>query len=306
MGMYNLGQVIKRTRESLGMTQETLCEGICSPETLSRIETGKSTPNRANFQALMERMGKCGERYLPFVHSDDIQLMMEWKRLNQLLAKRQYKELYATLVEYEKNIDMDDKVNRQFVLRMKAISKYYLGEIDVHEKRRMLIEALQCTVPEYHDGMALSNVYSRSEITIMCNIAVSYMEEEELERAMEVLRQVEQYFSVTNMDRDERNVSEILLISNFSQCIGRCGDAKTALEMGERGLRMCIDAKNGSNMVSFLYNTGFEMELLKADEKACKERMIQAFCVAELNGDTRQMKHIEQHWKGKYGGELSF
>lgn len=57
MGNYLIGQVIKRTRESLGLTQQELCEGICGLETISRIETGKQIPNRANFQALMERMG---------------------------------------------------------------------------------------------------------------------------------------------------------------------------------------------------------------------------------------------------------
>lgn len=90
MGVYVIGQVIKRTREGLGMTQEQLCEGICSVETLSRIENGKRRPNRANFQALMERMGKSGEKYLPSVHSEDMEMMVWWKRIEQLVLKRKF------------------------------------------------------------------------------------------------------------------------------------------------------------------------------------------------------------------------
>lgn len=74
MGVYLVGQVIKRTRESLGMTQEELSDGICSVETLSRIENGKRAPNRANFEALMERMGKCGKKYIPNVHHRNMEV----------------------------------------------------------------------------------------------------------------------------------------------------------------------------------------------------------------------------------------
>lgn len=66
MGIYAVGEVIRRTRESLGMTQEELCDGICDVVTLSRIENGRNTPSRANFEALMERMGKMGRNTCRF------------------------------------------------------------------------------------------------------------------------------------------------------------------------------------------------------------------------------------------------
>lgn len=306
MGMYYIGEVIKRTREGLGMTQENLCDGICSPETLSRIETGKSVPSRANFQTLMERMGKCGRRYLPFIYSDDIHVIGEWDKLNKLLTKRQYKEISAMLLEFEMKIDMNEGVNRQFVKRMRAISDYYLERIDVKEMRSQLIKALHCTIPEYGERIIVQRIYSRYEIRIICNIAVTYMIEGELNKAIDIMNLVEQYFLKTKIDKAERNVSEVLFVSNFSQCLGRCGKTKEALAIGQRGIDMCLDAGDSSNLADFLYNVGFEMELLMMDEKACKEKLIQAYCVAELNRNSAQMKHIEAHWKNKYGKEMYF
>lgn len=58
MGLYYIGEVIKRTRESLGMTQEELSEGICTTETLSRIETGKPDAQQGKFQSLNGAYGK--------------------------------------------------------------------------------------------------------------------------------------------------------------------------------------------------------------------------------------------------------
>ena len=41
-----LGEIIKQRRQELGITQAELCEGICEPPTLSRIENKKQTPTR--------------------------------------------------------------------------------------------------------------------------------------------------------------------------------------------------------------------------------------------------------------------
>ena len=40
MAVYNIGEFIKERRERLGVTQDELCEGICAPATMSRIESG--------------------------------------------------------------------------------------------------------------------------------------------------------------------------------------------------------------------------------------------------------------------------
>ena len=42
MEVYNMGEVIQKRRKSLGITQEQLSEGICSVQTLSRVENGKN------------------------------------------------------------------------------------------------------------------------------------------------------------------------------------------------------------------------------------------------------------------------
>ena len=47
-----LGEYIKQRRLDLGLTQEQLCDGICEPMTLSRLENGKQTPSRNRINAL--------------------------------------------------------------------------------------------------------------------------------------------------------------------------------------------------------------------------------------------------------------
>ena len=60
--IYLVNEIIQRSRLEKGMSQETLSEGICSPENLSRIERGKGAPNTRNFRALMEKL-ETGQDY---------------------------------------------------------------------------------------------------------------------------------------------------------------------------------------------------------------------------------------------------
>ena len=99
MGIYAVGEVIRRNRESIGMTQEELCDGICSVETLSRIENGRNTPSRANFERLMERMGKTGKKYLPFVRSKDIENHLLREEVERLISVHDYRSAERKLQE---------------------------------------------------------------------------------------------------------------------------------------------------------------------------------------------------------------
>lgn len=44
MELIFLGDFIRCRREDLGLTQRQLCEGICEPMTISRIERGNRRP----------------------------------------------------------------------------------------------------------------------------------------------------------------------------------------------------------------------------------------------------------------------
>ena len=55
-----LGEYIKQRRLDLGLTQEQLCDGICEPMTLSRLENGKQTPQPQPDQCPFAAAGPAG------------------------------------------------------------------------------------------------------------------------------------------------------------------------------------------------------------------------------------------------------
>lgn len=199
---------------------------------------------------------------------------------------------------------MKDPVNRQLLIRLRTINDYYRGKIDEKEKREGLLQALRCTIPDLDESRISSAVFSRYEVRLLCNIAVSYAEEGNRERAIVLLRNLEQYFLHTSIDKEERYIEEALLLSNLAQVLGQNGNIQEALEMNKKGIAMCLETGEGERLAAFLYNSGFEMELLEMDETACKEKIIQAYCIAELYENKRRMSHIAKHWKERYGSDI--
>lgn len=52
-----IGGLIRRRREELGLSQTRLCEGLCSCSTMSRIETGEQMPAFRLLMKLLDRLG---------------------------------------------------------------------------------------------------------------------------------------------------------------------------------------------------------------------------------------------------------
>ncbi len=300
MGVYYLGEVIKRTRESLGMTQEELSEGICTPETLSRIETGKRTPNRANFRALMERMGKCGEKYCPHIHAESYERMEEWERILRLDQAHRFEDALMELDEFEEKIDLDDRVNRQAVMRLRALCEYHLGKIDVPEYRERLTQSLKITRPDWDGEHLPAGVFTRTECFLFCNIAVSYMYEENLDTALKLMRQMQDYFAATKIDETERRVSEGLLLSNMGQCLGRMGRTEEALKVAAEEARKYLEHYAAGRLPGTLYNCAYQMEVQHMSQEDCKEKLVQAYYMAEFVGDDREKEHIKKHFSEQY------
>ncbi len=300
MGIYQVGEVIRRTRESMGITQEKLSDGICSVENLSRIETGKVRPNRNTFEKLMERLGRSGEKYLPFVRGEDMETHILRGKISNLIGNCRYEEVEILLDKLEEKLDMNDSVNKQYIWRVRALVDYRLGKITSEQKKVQLENALRCTIPEYQNEILPNQIFTRIEIFIYCNIAVLYAEKGELDKAIVMLRQVEHYFEKEKIDSKERSISEVLALSNLAQCLGRKGDYIEARSKHRKVKEICMDNKRTSDLARELYDIAYDNEKLGEPLEMCKIELLQAYYVARLGKNVMQMNHIRKHVKEMY------
>jgi len=57
MALFNANLIIRETRKAKGITQEQLAEGICSRETIVKLEKGTRKPNWYVYRELLRRLG---------------------------------------------------------------------------------------------------------------------------------------------------------------------------------------------------------------------------------------------------------
>ena len=299
--MYKIGEVIRRTRESLGIKQKDLCIGICDEATLCRIENGRQTPSRITLQALMERMGKNGERYFPYVINGPMDLLIMREEISSLVGNRRYVEANQKLSEFKKKVNINDKVNQQFIIREAALIDYRMGKISLDEKRTRLIDALKCTVPCFDGEVMPKSLFSRGEIFLFCNIAVTYAEENDFDTALRMLYQIKEYFDNTHIDLEEKSVSESFVLSNLGRCLGRNGEREEAIKVENEAIELCIDYGKSNILPSLLFNISYEIHELYNENNYGKKKLAQAYYIAEFNGNELLMDHIKKYIFDNYG-----
>ena len=205
------------------------------------------------------------------------------------------------LEDFEEHLDLEDKVNRQAAMRMRVLCSYNLGGISAEEKRVKLNEALRLTIPHWDGKKVPGGVFTRTECGIVCNIAVSYMQEENYQEALDIMRQMQKYFETTRMNEEEKCVSEGLLLSNLAQCLGRSGETEEALEIEEKETKRYMKYDMAGRIYGSLYNIAYGMEVQHMEEEACKEKLVQAYYLADFVGDIRIKSHIRKHFEERYG-----
>ncbi len=301
MGIYLAGEVIRRNRESMGITQEELCDGICSVETLSRIENGKNTPSRANFEALMGRMGKEGKKYLPFLKSREMEVFLLTEEVELFFSVHDYQGMKQKLTELEQRLDMTEPVNRQYIIRMQAMVEGRLGCISAKERRKMLEEALSCTIPDFSEEVLKKGMLNEQEIKILCNIAMAYMDEEEYEQSIDILTKLYKYLETVHM----ANITGVmrLILANLGHVLGRAQEFEKSQKVRKKAIKLAKEEGNAGSLASILYGMAYNNEKLHQKESVCLEQLQQAYVLAKCTDNQYMVKHIQKHIIEVYGKE---
>ena len=98
--LYDYGTFIRRERAFSGMRQKDLAEGICSIDTISRIEKGSQTPTPVLFSLLIERLGVSGFSYGDFFEASTVRLLELQRKIISGLDTRDLDDMPILLGTY--------------------------------------------------------------------------------------------------------------------------------------------------------------------------------------------------------------
>lgn len=256
-----VGEIIRKKRIEIGLTQEELCEGICDPVTVSRIENLKQPPSRSTADALLQRLGVSDSRYyFTFCggicddSKEDVERTDQIQRLQESVERfcetdaevtvSGRAEVLKTLAELESLARQGDHMERQRVLTTKVRVLEKLNGA-VTERIRWLEKTILLTVPRFQEQNLGAGVYGFDEMNMIRRLGLAYAEAGQTKRAVQLLSQLYDYAvaHAESINRPGRVLSPIAY--SYGMALMRDKKPQQALEIAECGVQNCIFGYDG-------------------------------------------------------------
>ncbi len=253
------GNYIAELRRKRDVSMEQLSEGLCSVSMLGRFEKGERLPGKRLRDRLLSRLGETNTSYENFLDGDEYTL---WKLRQQILDSIvgwQREKADELLEEYVEACDMENPLERQFVITMQAqlcrrdgASRETLGEL--------FKEALELSVPEIDNRSIMGMCFSIQEMDLVLEYTCYGVDGrvKRQERYTEILTYIAQVFE------DKVSQAKTYPKAVYFLCRELLEKANLAYEEIQYILRLCNQA---IEMLRDISSTYYSWELLQIRKK---------------------------------------
>lgn len=167
--IFSMKDVLRTRREMFGLTQEQLCEGICSVKSLRRAEKGQTDMQRETLKKLLNRLGLSGQMQWSRLITSDREVIRMAEELADYINDRKFSVASKQLESLKARIDLDIPQNKQYFLEKQALLEFEQGKVTREEFVKMEKEVLECTL-RAENLYRKENVYlTEQEITCIRN-----------------------------------------------------------------------------------------------------------------------------------------
>lgn len=299
MPKYYIGEFIRETRERCGYTQEELSYGICTPASLSRIETGVQKPGYKKLDALLERLGYENKSINEFISVEEMNVYKLTTKIRESIIQKNYHELEKCLKEIEPLLKNKPDFEQQYYWYARGVLLKAQGG-DLQSVYKIYMQAIHITLPEFDGYTPLeNNLLTFDEITIINCIASLHAEQQHINEALKLGFWLKEYLEKRNMDENEKKKKYPMIIFNLTNWLGDRKRFEDALEIAEIGINFCIKSGTLRYFPVLIFNkASFMAELGRIDE--AKVYFAQATTIFESLGDVEKKKIMAAWCKEKF------
>lgn len=300
MNGFFLGEYIKNRRQELGLTQSQVCEGICEQITFSRLENEKQTPGRTKINAILQRLNLPEDRYYALLTKNELEIEALEKEIVGCNALERVDEGFDKIAQLEKIIDPSDQITKQFVLRSKVLLGLLDGRYSKQESLTMLLDALRLTVPSFELDEINSHLYTVDEIKIINQIACTYSESGENEKATDIYYQLLKYVKKHFKEVIISSGVLPLILYNYARVLDLQGRYKDGKNYAREGHEACIKYGNYQLLHGCLAIDA-ECTHFLGDDRESAELYCQAYYICKAIGYTNDLLTIKKETKDYLG-----
>lgn len=287
-----VGELVRNLRISSGITQAGLSEGICEPETVSRIETGRA-PKRENLEKLMTRLQVERSYYNGFIDDDSFEVHELKREFERMIGVRRYDdpETGKMLARLERKLDMSKNVNRQYIDYVKTALEYKRGRLSEMEAIEKYGKALALTAGDI-DYMAAQCEYTKTEALLVYNIGTLHRALGKHDEAIKIYEGLLSTYSNSRIDMKHHYVVVSLAYLGLARVYWQNGRQNELREISSKAFSFCLSC-NRMIMIPdciMYYVYGVKEEISETQDdiqkmRTCRRLCLQARNIAELMND---------------------
>lgn len=240
-----IGEIIRQRRRELKLSQEQLCEGICDPVSISRIENGKQSPSKILMDSLLERLGLPVGKYYAFLNKEEEDIDNLKKEIISCNVFRNSEKGLEKIAELENIADPENPLIHQFILRSKASlgvkgDDSKIRPYSFEEKLDLLMQAIHLTVPKFNLDEIEQCLYDLDEIKIINHIAQIYSDHQEHQKSIDIYYQLLKYIKKHFQNILQSGGLLPLVAYNYARELDLVGRYQEAIQIAELGWQSCI------------------------------------------------------------------
>lgn len=304
--VHLIHEVLTSKRKIKGLTQEQLSNGICEPETLSRLLSGKQMPNQNTYRMLAKSLELDTERCRPYLSVEDYEVYEKQRKLALYLQQKEYALAEKLFQEIEQKLPQDVAKNRQFCLSIHAIIENRLKRMNWNERLRYLEESIKCTIPNYDQVLLAQWPLCKQEVILLNSIANTYARLGNINKALGILESIIKFYQNSEVDILYHIETITLTIFNYTEWLGNLKRYAETILLYEEVIKMNISVGRGKVLSGLLYGKAWNLKMLSEDNiQISRKYCRQAYYIACLMKEERNKKFILKYGKINFGEFLT-
>ena len=296
MKLNTIGIVLSYYREKYGLSMAQVCEGICSPATMFRIEEGFREVDSLVSGTLLSRIGKQVLEFELLLNEEDYNLFGLRKEIDSSIAERNMDAADKLLQKYQSVMPKKQVIHEQYYLWGKAELLQKRGA-SKEEIKAVLNEAILLTKPFFGKRKNTSDLYSEMEIKLFLGL-IQFSEdiswkEAELKRMLLFTRKYD--------SKKIKEQAEMSILKELASIQEEKGDAQKELEYIEQALTLVKESRTMRGLAELHFKkAGLLKELMQRNkdmqqkyQKQCQVELTMAYYTALVMDNVELVQKIK-------------
>ena len=296
MKLNTIGIVLSYYREKYGLSMAQVCEGICSPATMFRIEEGFREVDSLVSGTLLSRIGKQVLEFELLLNEEDYNLFRLRKEIDRSIAERNMDAADKLLQKYQSVMPKKQVIHEQYYLWGKAELLQKRGA-SKEEIKAVLNEAILLTKPFFGKRKNTSDLYSEMEIKLFLGL-IQFSEdiswkEAELKRMLLFTRKYD--------SKKIKEQAEMSILKELASIQEEKGNAQKELEYIEQALTLVKESRTMRGLAELHFKkAGLLKELMQRNkdmqqeyQKQCQVELTMAYYTALVMNNVELVQKIK-------------